>query len=176
MIHSARLRSFNFLRRLKRNKLSSVWLVQSKTHKTYCAVKVTKKLEACRKNIIHLPVNEQSVLGSLNHALISNIIEAFQDSANLYIVLEYMPCGSLRDYLTYCGNLTESQTRISFLIQVLWSSVSSMLSTIFTGNKLLTWTSNLKICSLTKKVTLDFAISTLVSISKSGRGKIKKWS
>jgi len=82
-------------------------------------VKVTKKLEACRKNIIHLPVTEQSVLGSLNHALISNIIEAFQDSANLYIVLEYMPCGSLRDYLTYCGNLTESQTRISFLIQVL---------------------------------------------------------
>lgn len=111
-IHTARLRSFSFVRRLKTNKLSSVWLVQSKAPKTYCAVKITKKLEACRKNAIQLSINEQNILGSLNHALISNIIEAFQDSANLYLVLEYMPCGTLRDYLSYCGNLTESQTRI----------------------------------------------------------------
>lgn len=82
-----RLRSFNFVRPLKANRVSTVWLVQSKNHKTFCALKKTKKLVARRNNVVHLPINEQSILGSINHSLISNIIEAFQDISNLYIVL-----------------------------------------------------------------------------------------
>lgn len=109
--YAARVRSFTLVRRLRENKLSCVWLAQSKGYKTFCAVKTMKKLEACRKNTIRLAVNEQTILGSLHHSLICNIIEAFQDSANLYIVLEYMPYGSLRDYMSLCGSLTESQTR-----------------------------------------------------------------
>lgn len=106
-----KLRSFNFVKKLKSNKLSEVWLVQSTTHKTFCALKVTKKVEAYHKSIVLSPINEQSILGSIHHELIANIIESFQDATNLYLVLEFMPYGSLRDYLNQCGNLTESQAR-----------------------------------------------------------------
>ena len=135
-LYAGRLRSYDFVRPLKSNRVSTVWLVQSKIHKTFCALKLTRKLVASRNNVVHLPTNEQSILGSINHNLISNIIEAFQDISNLYIVLEYMPCGSLREYLTYSGCLTESQTRIYKFIKVSSSSVCSLHLTIYTSDKL----------------------------------------
>ncbi len=34
------------------------------------------------------------------------MVEAFQDMKNLYLILEYMPYGSLRDYINEYGYLT----------------------------------------------------------------------
>lgn len=101
-----KIRQFNFVRRLKKNKISSIWLVKTIKEKTFHVLKVTNKVEAMRKNCQNLPINEQTILSKLKHCLIANIIEAFQDNFNLYILLEYMPYGSLRDYLRFVGNLT----------------------------------------------------------------------
>lgn len=47
----------------------------------------------------------------LSSTYIANCLSTFQDSKNLYFILEYMPYGNLRDYLTYHKKMTEIEAR-----------------------------------------------------------------
>lgn len=63
------------------------------------------------RNLVQLPINEQHVLMSTKHPLIANMIESFQDETYMYLLLEFMPHGSLRELLKNRGTLKEEEAR-----------------------------------------------------------------
>lgn len=41
-------------------------------------------------------MNERKLLSELKHPFLVNMVYAFQDRANLYLIMDYMPGGDLR--------------------------------------------------------------------------------
>ena len=64
----------------------------------------------CEKSVI----NERKILSKLNHPFIINLYYAFQDTENLYLVLDYLSGGDLRFHLRKKISFTEKQSK--FLI------------------------------------------------------------
>ena len=106
MFNSGNLKTFRFIEQLKGNKFSHVWVVYSDHAKKLRAVKATDKFRICKEKCKDLPINEQKILLQLHHPFLVNIISSFQDEFRLFIVLEFMPFGSLRDYLNSEGTLS----------------------------------------------------------------------
>jgi len=72
------------------------------------AVKVVKKalLQSHPKMKLYLQA-ELDNMKSLNHPNIISYLDDYEDSLNHYIVMEYCAGGSLKDYLTKHGRLSE---------------------------------------------------------------------
>ena len=49
LINSAALRSISYVKKLNANHLSTIWLVETGTSKTLRTLKVTDKLQLCRR-------------------------------------------------------------------------------------------------------------------------------
>ena len=45
-------------------------------------------------------MNEKSLLASLQNSFIVNLVQAFQDRLNLYLLLDFLPGGDLRHHLS----------------------------------------------------------------------------
>lgn len=61
---------------------------------------------------MHFPINEQNILKKVRHPFLVNISSAFQDKEYLYLLSEYMPYGTLRQYLQLEGLLDEDSLSI----------------------------------------------------------------
>lgn len=72
-----------------------VHLVQYKQTKEYLAMKVMRKSEVVRLKQVEHTVNEKSILETINCPFTVNLLGSFQDSQNLYFVLEYVAGGEL---------------------------------------------------------------------------------
>lgn len=70
-------------------------MIQSKINKRYYALKVLKKAEIVKLKQVEHTNNERAILHSIQHPFIVNFWGSFQDSLNLYMVLDYVPGGEL---------------------------------------------------------------------------------
>ncbi len=87
-----------------------VWKVQRKKDGLIYAMKVLSKAKIMHKHSVNSVMNERRLLALLNHKFIVNMICAFQDRQNLYMVLDLMPGGDLRFYMAQKKSLTEAET------------------------------------------------------------------
>ncbi|KAI7900735.1 camp-dependent protein kinase 6 [Cokeromyces recurvatus] len=94
-----KLTNFNLHRTLGTGSFGRVHLVQSKINKHYYALKVLKKAEIVKLKQVEHTNNEHSILISVQHPFIVNLWGSFQDCANLYMVMDYIPGGELFSYL-----------------------------------------------------------------------------
>lgn len=62
IFYSAKVRALTFTKMLKKSRLSTVWLAKNGKLKTFCAVKITKKVQARKNNCIQTTINEQTIL------------------------------------------------------------------------------------------------------------------
>lgn len=90
-----RLIDFRLLRTLGTGSFGRVHLAQSKHNGRYYAIKVLKKTEVVRLKQVNHTNNERSVLMNISHPFIVNLWGTFQDDANLYMVMDYVPGGEL---------------------------------------------------------------------------------
>ena len=77
-------------------------------------MKEMSKVKIYQKKAINLIKNELSLLSNLRHPLISNLYYAFQDKENIYLIMDYLSGGDLRDYIKnyhYC-----KEDEIKFII------------------------------------------------------------
>ncbi|KAL7746399.1 cAMP-dependent protein kinase catalytic subunit [Sorochytrium milnesiophthora] len=76
-----------------------VHLVKHRPTGKYYAMKVLKKAEVVKHKQVEHTINEKSILEMIEHPFLVNLFSSFQDSCNLYMVMEYVSGGELFSYL-----------------------------------------------------------------------------
>ncbi|CAG8460003.1 3010_t:CDS:2 [Paraglomus occultum] len=89
------LGDFTICRTLGTGSFGRVHLVQSKRNTKYYAMKVLKKTEVVRLKQVEHTNNEKHILEQVNHPFLVNLWGTFQDTANLYMVMDYVAGGEL---------------------------------------------------------------------------------
>uniref|UniRef100_A0A1D1XFA4 cAMP-dependent protein kinase n=1 Tax=Anthurium amnicola TaxID=1678845 RepID=A0A1D1XFA4_9ARAE len=89
------LSDFNICRTLGTGSFGRVHLVQSKHNNKFYAMKVLKKTEVVRLKQVEHTNNEKHILEQVQHPFLVNLWGTFQDSANLYMVMDYVVGGEL---------------------------------------------------------------------------------
>ncbi|KAL6305073.1 kinase-like protein [Sparassis latifolia] len=92
---SYRLSDFIIQRTLGTGSFGRVHLVRSKHNLRFYAIKVLSKERIVRMKQISHTRNEQMMLQAVQHPFIVNLWGTFQDSANLYMVMDFVPGGEL---------------------------------------------------------------------------------
>ncbi|EMD33218.1 hypothetical protein CERSUDRAFT_118264 [Gelatoporia subvermispora B] len=92
---SYRLSDFIIQRTLGTGSFGRVHLVRSKHNLRFYAIKVLNKDKIVRMKQESHTRNEQNMLLSVQHPFIINMWGTFQDTANLYMVMDFVPGGEL---------------------------------------------------------------------------------
>ncbi|KAI8390136.1 kinase-like domain-containing protein [Blakeslea trispora] len=90
-----KLENFDIQRTLGTGSFGRVHLIQSKINHRYYALKVLKKTEIVKLKQVEHTNNERAILNSIQHPFVVNLWGSFQDSANLYMVMDFVPGGEL---------------------------------------------------------------------------------
>ncbi|KAI7870862.1 kinase-like domain-containing protein [Spinellus fusiger] len=94
-----KLQDFELHRTLGTGSFGRVHLVQSKYNTKFYAIKVLKKEEVVRLKQVEHTLNERKLLSGVDSPFIIHLWGTFQDSAHLYMVMDYVPGGELFSYL-----------------------------------------------------------------------------
>ncbi|CAG8433938.1 12141_t:CDS:2 [Ambispora gerdemannii] len=89
------LNNFDLCRTLGTGSFGRVHLVQSKHNQKFYAMKVLKKSEVVRLKQVEHTNNEKRILEQTSHPFMVKLWGTFQDSANLYMVMDYVVGGEL---------------------------------------------------------------------------------
>ena len=103
--------NFKFLYVIGKGGFGRVWKVQSKKTKEIFALKEMSKLKIIDKKSEKSINSERLFLTKLHHPFIINMHFAFQDSDNLYLVMDMLSGGDLRYHITKYKRFSEEQTR-----------------------------------------------------------------
>lgn len=102
---------FSFLAAIGKGGFGRVWKVQVRRSKRVLALKEMNKGRVLLKHCVASVMNEIKLLARLKHGFLVNIHGAFQDSENLYLVMDYLEGGDLRGYLDVCRGFSEGKSR-----------------------------------------------------------------
>ena len=106
------LSSFDFLRVIGSGSFAQVRLARMKDSHTPAAVKIMKKMYILRtKQVAHV-LAEKQIVRLVDSPFIVAFLGSFQDSVNLYCVLEYVPGGEL--FRLLCERETLSRAEATF--------------------------------------------------------------
>jgi protein kinase A len=89
------LTDFTILRTLGTGSFGRVHLVQSKHNQRYYAVKVLKKQQVVKMKQIEHTNDERKMLQRVKHPFLITLWGTFQDSKNLYMVMDFIEGGEL---------------------------------------------------------------------------------
>ena len=96
--------------------------MEYKKNKIVYAMKEISKVKAFLNNSLDSIISENNILKKLRYSLIVNLYYAFHDKENLYLILDYMPGGDLRYYISNHIHFKESQ--IKFFISCIILSIN----------------------------------------------------
>ena len=106
--------SFEYINVIGRGGYGKVWKVFHKKSKTIYALKEMSKVKIIyTKNEISVK-NERTLLSKMFHPFIVNMHYSFQDSDNLYLVVDYLSGGDLR--FQYCLDKQFNEEQTKFII------------------------------------------------------------
>ena len=86
-------------------------------NKNYAMKEMSKAVILAKKSVTSINL-ERELLCRLNHPFICNICYAFQDTENLYLILELSNGGDLRYHLFRGEKFNEQQTSKNLLIYI----------------------------------------------------------
>lgn len=89
------LGDFDILRTLGTGSFGRVHLVQSKHNQRFYAVKVLKKTQVVRMKQVEHTNDERRMLQEVKHPFLITLWGTFQDSKNLYMVMDFVEGGEL---------------------------------------------------------------------------------
>lgn len=102
---------YSFQHIIGKGGFGKVWkAIDKKTKLTY-AIKALNKVKVVFKDSVDAILNERRLLAQMNSPFLVNMNAAFQDKEYLYLVLDLMPGGDLRNYIRNVKALTEEQAK-----------------------------------------------------------------
>ncbi|KAJ3089828.1 camp-dependent protein kinase catalytic subunit [Quaeritorhiza haematococci] len=105
------LNDFAIDRTLGTGSFGRVHLVRLKSTGKYYAMKVLKKADVVKMKQVEHTVNEKTILEQLDFPFLVSMLGTFQDSVNVYLVLDYVSGGELFSYLRRCGRFPNHVAR-----------------------------------------------------------------
>jgi protein kinase A len=102
------LGDFDILRTLGTGSFGRVHLVQSKHNQRFYAVKVLKKAQVVKMKQVEHTNDERRMLADVKHPFLITLWGTFQDSKNLYMVMDFVEGGELFSLLRKSGVSFES--------------------------------------------------------------------
>jgi serine/threonine protein kinase len=109
---------FEFLYVIGRGGFGKVWNVKFKKYNYDYAMKEMLKAKVIEKNSVRSVRYERELLSKMKHPFIINMHYAFQDSSNLYLVMDLLNGGDLRYHISRCKKFNEEQTSKTLLILI----------------------------------------------------------
>lgn len=86
-------------------------MVRLRSTGKYYAMKVLRKNDVVKMKQVEHTVNEKLILEQLEFPFLVSMLGTFQDSNNIYFVLEYIQGGELFSYLRRCGRFHNNVAR-----------------------------------------------------------------
>ncbi|KAJ3326764.1 camp-dependent protein kinase catalytic subunit [Blyttiomyces sp. JEL0837] len=105
------LTDFHIDRTLGTGSFGRVHLVRLRSSGKFYAMKVLRKNEIVKMKQVEHTVNEKHILEQLEFPFLVSMLGTFQDSSNIYFVLEYVQGGELFSYLRRCGRFPNHVAR-----------------------------------------------------------------
>jgi len=97
------LADFEILRTLGTGSFGRVHLVQSRHNQRFYAIKVLKKAQVVKMKQVEHTNDERKMLGEVKHPFLITLWGTFQDSRNLYMVMDFVEGGELFSLLRKSG-------------------------------------------------------------------------
>ncbi|KAL7714572.1 non-specific serine/threonine protein kinase [Entamoeba marina] len=110
-LNSVSLKDFEVLKKFSAGAYSRLYLVKKKITGDIFAMKVSRKEDMIRKNVVDGVLAEKKILQQAHNRSIVKLYYAFQDKCNLFLIMEYCPGGDLGGLLKNV-RLTETETKI----------------------------------------------------------------
>ena len=107
-----RIEDFEQLEMIGSGTFGHVRLCKHKATGRHFAIKVQKKNDVIRLKQVEHVLSEKKILGAMNHPFIVRMPAAFQDSKNLYMVLELVIGGEIFSHLRRAGRFSNETSRI----------------------------------------------------------------
>ena len=101
--------NFLFLNVIGKGGVGKVWKVQALKPKMILAMKQMSKSKIVSKKMTQNVFEEKEILSNLYHPFIINMYCTFQDSDNLYMLMDYLPCSDFRYQLHRMTSFSEEQ-------------------------------------------------------------------
>jgi len=96
------------------NKNRKVYLAKKKTTQDLYAIKILKKDDMIRKNMVSHVLAERKVMSLSTNPFVVKLYYAFQSKEYLYLVMEYLIGGDLSSLLQVFGYFDEDMAKIYF--------------------------------------------------------------
>lgn len=110
---TTKLEDFDLVRTLGTGSFGRVMLIKKKTNGSYYALKILEKRRVVKTKQVEHTLNEKKILNAIHFPFITQLLCAFKDNANLYMVIEYVNGGEMFTHLVR-DNKGFSETRARF--------------------------------------------------------------
>ncbi|ORX93748.1 serine/threonine protein kinase 15 [Basidiobolus meristosporus CBS 931.73] len=106
------IRDFEILKPISRGAFGKVYLARKRTTHDLYAIKILKKSDMVRKNMVSQVMAERRVMSLAKTPFVVKLYYAFQSTDYLYLVMEYLIGGDLSSLLQIMGAFEEDMARI----------------------------------------------------------------
>ncbi|KAK9828880.1 hypothetical protein WJX72_002570 [[Myrmecia] bisecta] len=110
-ISSMTIDDFEIIKPISRGAFGRVYLARKKTTGDLLAIKVMRKADLIRKNMVQSVKNERNILALANNPFVVRFYYSFTSKDNLYIVMEYINGGDCYSLMRMMGALDEPVAR-----------------------------------------------------------------
>mmetsp|Transcript_133762 Transcript_133762/g.286051 ORF Transcript_133762/g.286051 Transcript_133762/m.286051 type:complete len:786 (+) Transcript_133762:125-2482(+) len=104
--------AFDFVRLLGKGAFGEVFQVAHKGTRRSYAMKILRKSQVLRGNLLRYTITERNVLSYIRHPYIVSLHYAFQTARHLVLVLQFCPGGNLQCHIQHQNGLQENAARL----------------------------------------------------------------